>query len=226
MTTDQSSGSEANSRLVFRYHAIPERGRFHLPFIASSAVSCVWSPPATASFRCTSCALMISSAVLRWSSRSHGRPVAYVSLSSWVSLPFSGRAINAPAIRFRGNRGRQRARPALRRGRDDQSLEADQCVLRSSWAGRSGCTHPSWRATPSAASFADWMSSFFMVNMACMARLARSGSGSPSNEGSSVGTICQRRPKRSFSHPQAISSPPSVSAPSSGRPPRQWRNRP
>jgi hypothetical protein len=65
-----------------------------------------------------------------------------------------------------------------------------------------------------------------MVNMACMARLARSGSGSPSNEGSSVGTICQRRPKRSFSHPQAISSPPSVSAPSSGRPPRQWRNRP
>ena len=31
---DQSCGSSANSRLVFRYHFMPERGRFQRPFIA------------------------------------------------------------------------------------------------------------------------------------------------------------------------------------------------
>jgi len=31
---DHSSGSAANSRLVFLYHFMPDTGRFHLPFIA------------------------------------------------------------------------------------------------------------------------------------------------------------------------------------------------
>ena len=45
----QSSGRAANSRLTCRYQDIPEIGRFHLPFIAFSALSWVSSPPATIS---------------------------------------------------------------------------------------------------------------------------------------------------------------------------------
>src|SRR5436853_2803627 len=70
----QSSGSSANLRLVALYHPIPEMGCLHLPFIALRASSWVWSPPATTSFRCLSCAFMTSSAVIPLLGRSQGPP--------------------------------------------------------------------------------------------------------------------------------------------------------
>jgi len=39
--TDQSSGRAAKSLFTFLYHAIPDMGCFHLPFIAFKALSCV-----------------------------------------------------------------------------------------------------------------------------------------------------------------------------------------
>ena len=63
LVTDHSSGRAAKSRLVFLYHAIPEKGFFHLPFISFNAPLCVSSPPATISFRWLSCAFMTSFAV-------------------------------------------------------------------------------------------------------------------------------------------------------------------
>src|SRR5437879_5745931 len=74
MATDQSSGRAAKSRLVLRYHPIPEMGFLHLPFIAFKALSCISSPFATTSFRWPSCAFITSSAVFPWSGKSHGPP--------------------------------------------------------------------------------------------------------------------------------------------------------
>jgi len=53
------------------------------------------------------------------------------------------------------------------------------------------------------------MSIFFIASMAFIAREAFSRSGSASREGSSAGTICHERPKRSSSQPHATSRPPS-----------------
>src|SRR3989442_3812605 len=53
---------------------MPERGRFHRPFICFKAGSCVWSPLATVSFRCLSCALITASAVGPRCTKSHGPP--------------------------------------------------------------------------------------------------------------------------------------------------------
>ena len=54
------------------------------------------------------------------------------------------------------------------------------------------------------------MSIFFIVIIACMARLARSGSLSVTYSSSTVGAICQRTPYLSLSQLQSISSPPSA----------------
>ena len=86
--TDQSSGRAAKSRLVFLYHAIPDKGCFHRPFISFNAFSCVSSPLVTVSFKWLSCAFMISSAVFPWSWRSHGPPnclhvIVFISLASF-----------------------------------------------------------------------------------------------------------------------------------------------
>ena len=54
---------------------------------------------------------------------------------------------------------------------------------------------------PSAARSSAAMSSFCIPIIACIARLARSGSGSESSSGSRVGTTCQERPNRSLSQP-------------------------
>jgi hypothetical protein len=86
---DQSSGRAAKSRLVFLYHAIPDTGFFHLPFISFKALSCVSSPPATISFKCVSCAFITSSAVFPRSGKSHGPPnclhvIVFMSLASFV----------------------------------------------------------------------------------------------------------------------------------------------
>src|SRR3984893_18280714 len=88
---NQSSGRAAKSRLVFLYHAIPDKGCFHLPFIAFKALLCVSSPPATISFRCLSCTFITSSGVLPWSGKSHGPPnclhvIVFISLASFHSI--------------------------------------------------------------------------------------------------------------------------------------------
>src|SRR4051794_17814081 len=70
----QASGSPAKSRLTLRYHPSPAIGRFHLPFMSFRAGSCAPSPPSTISFKCLSWALITSSAVEPWSSKSHGPP--------------------------------------------------------------------------------------------------------------------------------------------------------
>jgi hypothetical protein len=72
--THQSSGRAAKSRLAFLYHAIPDRGFFHLPCISLKALLCVSSPLATVSFRWLSCAFMTSFAVFPWCEKSHGPP--------------------------------------------------------------------------------------------------------------------------------------------------------
>src|SRR2546428_381842 len=88
---DQSSGSAAKSRLAFLYHPIPDMGFFHLPFIAFKAPLCVSSPAATISFRCLSCALITSSAVLPRSGKSHGPPsclhvISFIGLARFHSI--------------------------------------------------------------------------------------------------------------------------------------------
>jgi hypothetical protein len=70
----QSSGRAAKSRLVRLYHAIPDKGFFHLPCISFKAPLCVSSPLATISFRWLSSAFMTSLAVFPWSGKSHGPP--------------------------------------------------------------------------------------------------------------------------------------------------------
>ena len=55
------------------------------------------------------------------------------------------------------------------------------------------------------------MSSFFMVNMASVTRLALAGSGSLIRSVSTAGTTCQDSPYRSVTQPQATSCPPSDS---------------
>jgi hypothetical protein len=57
------------------YHPMPLMGFFHLPFIASRASRWVPSPPATASLKCLSCALITSSAVSPRNAASHGPPI-------------------------------------------------------------------------------------------------------------------------------------------------------
>lgn len=52
------------------------------------------------------------------------------------------------------------------------------------------------------------MSSFFILSIACTARLARSVSLWPSSSPRTRGTICQDTPKRSFSQPHGPCSPP------------------
>ena len=88
LIADQSSGRAAKSRFVFLYHAIPDKGCFHLPFIPFKALLCVSSPPATVSFRCLSCAFITSSAESPWSGKSHGPPnclhvIVFISLPSF-----------------------------------------------------------------------------------------------------------------------------------------------
>jgi hypothetical protein len=89
--TDQSSGRAAKSRLVFRYHPIPDKGFFHLPCISVKAPLCVSSPLTTISFRWLSCAFMTSLAVLPWSVKSHGPPnclhvMVFIGLASFRSM--------------------------------------------------------------------------------------------------------------------------------------------
>lgn len=91
MPETQSSGRAAKSRLVFLYHAIPDKGFFHLPFIPFKALLCVSSPPATISFKCLSCAFITSSAAFPWSGKSHGPPnclhvIVFISLASFHSI--------------------------------------------------------------------------------------------------------------------------------------------
>jgi hypothetical protein len=88
LMNDHSSGRAAKSRLVLRYHPIPEMGFLHLAFIAFKALSCVPSPPATASFRWRSWALITSSAVFPLSGKSHGPPTCLhvIVLISFASI--------------------------------------------------------------------------------------------------------------------------------------------
>jgi hypothetical protein len=84
----QSRGRAAKSRLVFLYHAIPDKGFFHLPCISLKALLCVSSPLATISFRWLSCASITSFAVLPWKGKSHGPPnclhvIVFMSLASF-----------------------------------------------------------------------------------------------------------------------------------------------
>jgi hypothetical protein len=98
--THQSSGRAAKSRLVFLYHAIPDKGFFHLPCISLKALLCASSPPATISFRWLSCAFITSLAVFPCSGKSHGPPnclhvVVFISLASFHSnRPSSGTSSN------------------------------------------------------------------------------------------------------------------------------------
>ena len=91
--SSQSWGSAAKSRLVFRYHVMPEIGRFHRPFIAFKASACVPSPPATLSLRCLSWSLITSSAVVPRSGRSQGPP------SFLHDIVFMTTTLRAPARR-------------------------------------------------------------------------------------------------------------------------------
>jgi hypothetical protein len=65
--------------------------------------------------------------------------------------------------------------------------------------------------TPSAAACSAATSSFFMPSIACIARWARSLSGSRNSSSMPCGTTCQETPYRSLSQPHCTSSPPSVS---------------
>jgi zinc-finger of transposase IS204/IS1001/IS1096/IS1165 len=69
-----SSGSAAKSRWAWRYHRMPEIGRFQRSFITVSAGSWSVAPLATASLRWRSCALMTSLASSPWCAKSHGPP--------------------------------------------------------------------------------------------------------------------------------------------------------
>jgi hypothetical protein len=87
----QSRARAAKSRLVFLYHAIPDKGFFHLPCISLKALLCVSSPLATISFRWLSCAFITSFAVLPWKGKSHGPPnclhvIVFMSLASFHSI--------------------------------------------------------------------------------------------------------------------------------------------
>ena len=101
--THQSSGRAAKSRLAFRYHAIPDRGFFHLPCISREALLCVSSPLATISFRWLSCAFMTSFAVFPWCEKSHGPPnclhvIVFISLASFhCPLSSAGRGARSDA---------------------------------------------------------------------------------------------------------------------------------
>ena len=55
------------------------------------------------------------------------------------------------------------------------------------------------------------MSSFFIPNIACMARFTASRSGSFSSFSQPAGQTCHDRPYLSLSQPQGPSSPPSES---------------
>src|SRR5688572_23325081 len=98
----QSSGSFANSRLVFLYQPMPLMGCFHRPFMSFRAVSCDVSPAATASRRCWSWALITSSAVAPRSGRSQAPPsclhvIVFICLSSSPVGVRGGRAdLGAP----------------------------------------------------------------------------------------------------------------------------------
>jgi hypothetical protein len=115
LTTDQSSGRAAKSRLVLRYHPIPEMGFFHLPFISFKALSCVSSPLATMSFRWLSCPFMTSSAVFPWSGKSHGPPnclhvIVFISPASFLIIRPSTRTSCSLCL-YRGSEGRQLTDP-------------------------------------------------------------------------------------------------------------------
>ena len=79
---DQSSGRAAKAFFVDLYQPMPEIGCFHLSCIFFRALSWVSSPPAVTSFRCLSCALMTSSALLRETRRRTDHPSACMSSSS------------------------------------------------------------------------------------------------------------------------------------------------
>jgi len=102
--THQSSGRAAKSRLVCLYHAIPDNGFFHLPFISLKALLCVSSPLATTSFRWLSCAFMTSLAVFPWSWKSHGPPnclhvIVFTRSPSFSWLRIAGRLSATPGCR-------------------------------------------------------------------------------------------------------------------------------
>ena len=76
--------------------------------------------------------------------------------------------------------------------------------------------------TPSAASRIFWTSSLVILSIASIARFARSRSGPLISSGRIFGTTCHDTPKRSFSQPQTLGSPPSAMSASQYRSTSAW----
>jgi hypothetical protein len=107
-----SSGSAAKSRWAWRYHRMPEMGRFQRPFIAVSAGSWSVAPLATASLRWRSCALMTSLASSPWCARSHGPPSCRHVIVFISSAFVSGSRRTRPVTSVVGPLGDRTARSA------------------------------------------------------------------------------------------------------------------
>ena len=143
---DQSSGRARKSRLAFLYHAMPEMGCLHLPFISFKALLCVSSPLETISFKCLSCALMTSSAVSPRRGRSHGPPNCLHVIVFIAVVSFRGSAMGPSSIGSSNASAWQRSRPyraRCRRRRDSPRSRSQDPPCPTYRRGRTGTTERS-----------------------------------------------------------------------------------